>query len=81
MPCLTAIGSSLSPDYALTFSTTQDESNETESGLWQPKPVDAEAVGLTSDLQEIIRTFAQHYHDSWAARKVGFKQIFQIKVD
>lgn len=37
-----------------------------------PRPVDESAFGLNNDLNAMTRKFAEHFHDSWAVRKVLF---------
>lgn len=74
LPCLTAIGSAISPDYALTVGSERAELarvQETE-GVWVPRPVDDSAIGMNSLMKVQINAFAEHFHDSWAARKVSY---------
>uniref|UniRef100_A0A1I7XL42 RyR domain-containing protein n=1 Tax=Heterorhabditis bacteriophora TaxID=37862 RepID=A0A1I7XL42_HETBA len=73
LPCLTAIGSAISPDYTLT--TGGDDVNKLkesmDDGAWVPKIVDVSRVELSRDIQMMIEAFAEHFHDSWASRKVN----------
>ncbi|KAL4003146.1 RIH domain family protein [Acanthocheilonema viteae] len=72
LPCLTAIGSAISPDYTLT--TTDDDTDKIQKtkdrGVWNPNPVDVSEILLDDDLKSVIAKFAEHFHDSWASRKI-----------
>uniref|UniRef100_A0A1I7Z2U2 B30.2/SPRY domain-containing protein n=1 Tax=Steinernema glaseri TaxID=37863 RepID=A0A1I7Z2U2_9BILA len=72
LPCLTAIGSAISPDYTLTTGGEDAEMVKArqDDGLWVPKPVDVSGVELQSDLATMTGRFAEHFHDSWASRKL-----------
>lgn len=72
LPCLTAIGSAISPDYALTSgSETAELAKVQESGgIWMPRPVDDSHIKLPTDLEQMTARFAEHFHDSWASRKL-----------
>ncbi|KAK0411652.1 hypothetical protein QR680_005766 [Steinernema hermaphroditum] len=72
LPCLTAIGSAISPDYTLTSGGEDAEMVKArqDEGLWVPKPVDVAGVELRSDLATMTGRFAEHFHDSWASRKL-----------
>jgi hypothetical protein len=69
---LTAIGSAISPDYSLTSSGEDAELAKAQEadGLWVPRPLDDSKIGLPSDLSAMTNKFAEHFHDSWAARKI-----------
>ena len=41
-----------------------------DDGAWVPKPVDVSRVDMPRDLQMMTDAFAEHFHDSWASRKV-----------
>ncbi|CAG9530378.1 unnamed protein product [Cercopithifilaria johnstoni] len=72
LPCLTAIGSAISPDYTLT--TTGDDTDKIQKakdhGVWDPNPVNVSEVIFDDDLKSVIAKFAEHFHDSWASRKI-----------
>ncbi|KAK6101668.1 RIH domain family protein [Brugia pahangi] len=72
LPCLTAIGSAISPDYTLT--TTGDDTDKIQKtkdrGIWNPDPVDVSEVQFDDDLKSVVAKFAEHFHDSWASRKI-----------
>ncbi|KAL1245625.1 Ryanodine receptor [Trichinella spiralis] len=74
LPCLTAIGSALSPDYAMqSYAEEEIQNMNVPSGhmeVWRPHPVDASNVQLSVNLQNLVQRFAQHFHDSWASRKL-----------
>uniref|UniRef100_A0A0N5AR96 Ryanodine receptor n=1 Tax=Syphacia muris TaxID=451379 RepID=A0A0N5AR96_9BILA len=72
LPCLSAIGSAISPDYSLTVSGEDAEmvKARNDRGVWVPKPIDVSAYELPNDLVVMTNQFAEHFHDSWAARKL-----------
>ena len=74
LPCLTAIGSAISPEYALTSMGGERQemakAQEMSEGVWIPRPVDDSKVGLPNELQPMKLRFAEHFHDSWSARKL-----------
>ncbi|CAD5230370.1 unnamed protein product [Bursaphelenchus xylophilus] len=72
LPCLTAIGSAISPDYALTSGSEKLElaKAQADEGAWVPKPIDDSKIGLNSDINSMVNKFAEHFHDSWASRKL-----------
>ncbi|KAE9549703.1 hypothetical protein FO519_007091 [Halicephalobus sp. NKZ332] len=72
LPCLMAIGSAISPDYTLTSGGEKAElaKVQEDEGTWIPKPVDDSKVGLNNELNTMVMKFAEHFHDSWAARKL-----------
>ncbi|KHJ43416.1 RIH domain protein [Trichuris suis] len=51
----------------LTSVCHQDTDRET---VWKPVPVDVSHVQLSPGLQNLVLLFAQHFHDSWASRKL-----------
>ncbi|KFD64964.1 hypothetical protein M514_11549 [Trichuris suis] len=75
LPCLAAIASALSPDYAASspdrdeLHTPSAEDTDRET-VWKPVPVDVSHVQLSPGLQNLVLLFAQHFHDSWASRKL-----------
>ncbi|XP_053408017.1 ryanodine receptor-like isoform X6 [Mercenaria mercenaria] len=72
LPCLSAIGCALSPDYTL---TSHDDSwfhramAESE-GVYNPSPVDTQRVHLNQSLETASLKFAEHFHDNWALKKL-----------
>lgn len=42
----------------------------TENESWQPEPVDVGHITLSAEYEELVTKFAEHFHDSWASRKV-----------
>uniref|UniRef100_A0A0N4ZPH7 Ryanodine receptor 44F n=1 Tax=Parastrongyloides trichosuri TaxID=131310 RepID=A0A0N4ZPH7_PARTI len=72
LPCLTAIGSAISPDYSLTSGSEDTELAKVkdDEGSWSPKPVPIDDIPLKSELNDMINKFAEHFHDSWSARKL-----------
>lgn len=75
LPCLTAIGCGLPPDYSLS-QNYDDEwyGNKTASsgpdGPYDPQPINTSNVQLNNDLNVIVQKFSEHYHDAWASRKL-----------
>ncbi len=39
-------------------------------GVWVPRPVDDSKIGLPNEIQPMKVKFAEHFHDSWSARKL-----------
>ncbi|XP_055337214.1 ryanodine receptor-like isoform X3 [Paramacrobiotus metropolitanus] len=73
LPCLSAIGSALPPDYAL-VKTANDEQEMTPRRTdgrigYQPSPVETSTLFLSPDLQNMAVKFAEHYHDAWALKQ------------
>lgn len=68
-------GSAISPDYTLTIANEDAEHGKTvnDRGVWVPKPTDVVKVRLGDDLESVIAKFAEHFHDSWASRKVSLQ--------
>ncbi|KHJ85226.1 ryR domain protein [Oesophagostomum dentatum] len=77
LPCLTAIGSAISPDYALTVGVEDATKlkDPMDDGAWIPKPVDVSRVDMPRDLQMMTDAFAEHFHDSWASRKASLQRF------
>ncbi|KAL1124812.1 hypothetical protein AAG570_001433 [Ranatra chinensis] len=75
LPCLTAIGCALPPDYSLS-KNYDDEwyGSKTQSGPsdgpYNPQPINTSSVVLNNDLNSIVQKFSEHYHDAWASRKM-----------
>jgi ryanodine receptor 2 len=74
LPCLSAIGCALPPDYSLSSSLDGDllkNSGEADGdGPYQPRPIEAEGIQITAELNNLIVKFSEHYHDAWARRKL-----------
>lgn len=76
LPCLTAIGCALPPDYSLS-KNYDDEwyTNKTAKtgpdGPYNPQPINTSSVVLNNDLNNIVQQFSEHYHDAWSSRKLG----------
>ncbi|CAI5451931.1 unnamed protein product [Caenorhabditis angaria] len=71
LPCMTAIGSAISPDYSLTSGLEDVRSKKVEDeGAWIPKTVDVSRSEISRDLDKMTELFAEHFHDSWASRKL-----------
>ncbi|VDM52160.1 unnamed protein product [Angiostrongylus costaricensis] len=72
LPCMTAIGSAISPDYTLTTSGEDAPKlkEQLDDGAWVPKQVEVSCNDLPRDLQTMTEKFAEHFHDSWASRKL-----------
>lgn len=74
LPCLTAIGCALPPDYSLPQKSDDDDYDKNlgnpDQAKYNPEPVDVTRVTLDSDLNSIIQKFSEHYHDAWASRKM-----------
>ncbi|XP_072031407.1 LOW QUALITY PROTEIN: ryanodine receptor 2-like [Amphiura filiformis] len=68
LPCLTAIGSALPPDYSMAYhdETFIRESSFDHDGVYQPKPIDTSRILLNEGLLSFSDRFAEHLHDAWA---------------
>ncbi|KAK2706501.1 hypothetical protein QYM36_016513 [Artemia franciscana] len=73
LPCLSAIGCALPPDYALMSNVDDDWCRSTSSegdGPYDPVPIASERVIMNQDLTNLVQQFSEHYHDAWALRKM-----------
>ncbi|KAJ8959410.1 hypothetical protein NQ318_022100 [Aromia moschata] len=75
LPCLTAIGCALPPDYSLSKNYddewyTNKSSKTGPDGPYNPQPINTSSVVLNNDLNNIVQQFSEHYHDAWASRKL-----------
>ncbi|XP_013392084.1 ryanodine receptor [Lingula anatina] len=78
LPCLSAIGCALSPDYSLSNQDEpwlKDASLDTD-GMYNPQPVETTRISLSSPLESVARKFAEHYHDSWAVKKFDQSWVY-----
>ncbi|XP_070577063.1 ryanodine receptor 2-like isoform X7 [Ptychodera flava] len=68
LPCLGAIGSALSPDYAISFheETYHKDSRYDSDGIYQPQPIETTGVMLSEDMLAFGERFAEHLHDTWS---------------
>ncbi|OQV16827.1 Ryanodine receptor [Hypsibius exemplaris] len=76
LPCLSAIGSALPPDYALVKTDDDDVEPQKLAGHnevirmgYQPRPVETSTLFLSPDLQTVVLKFAEHFHDAWALKQ------------
>ncbi|CAH0546152.1 unnamed protein product [Brassicogethes aeneus] len=77
LPCLTAIGCALPPDYSLSknyddewYSNKTAKSVTGPDGPYNPQPINTSSVQLNNDLNNMVQQFSEHYHDAWASRKL-----------
>ncbi|XP_043461888.1 ryanodine receptor isoform X4 [Leptopilina heterotoma] len=76
LPCLTAIGCALPPDYSLSKNCddewygSKSASTQSSDGPYNPQPINTSSVVLNNDLNQIVQKFSEHYHDAWASRKL-----------
>ncbi|XP_046400098.1 ryanodine receptor isoform X3 [Ischnura elegans] len=74
LPCLTAIGCALPPDYSLSKNYDDEwygvKTTTGPGGPYNPQPINTASVTLNNDLNSIIQKFSEHYHDAWASRKL-----------
>lgn len=76
LPCLTAIGCALPPDYSLSknyddeFYGKPADTSGVDNPQYNPQPINTSSVTLTNDLNSIVQQFSEHYHDAWASRKL-----------
>ncbi|CAF2039726.1 unnamed protein product, partial [Rotaria magnacalcarata] len=74
LPCLSAIGSALSPDYSYSINQEDLLDHEREkvelSRSYEPNPVDTTSVVLSAELDEFVKAYAESVHDQWAYAKI-----------
>ncbi|KAJ8665342.1 hypothetical protein QAD02_007004, partial [Eretmocerus hayati] len=76
LPCLTAIGCALPPDYSLSknyddeWYGSKSASTQSPDGPYNPQPINTTSISLDNDLNVIVQKFSEHYHDAWASRKL-----------
>ncbi|XP_075211293.1 ryanodine receptor [Lycorma delicatula] len=83
LPCLTAIGCALPPDYSLSKnyddelygSKTAAQAGPAD-GPYNPQPINTTSVQLDNDLNSIVQKFSEHYHDAWASRKLENSWVY-----
>ncbi|XP_033127881.1 ryanodine receptor 2-like [Anneissia japonica] len=71
LPCLTAIGRALPPDYSMAYHDESliRESNIDADGVYQPCPVDTSKIHLNENLLSFRDRFAEFLHDTWSLEK------------
>ncbi|KAK3736855.1 hypothetical protein RRG08_000604 [Elysia crispata] len=72
LPCLSAIGCALSPDYT---QSPHDDSWLTHTsvdldGTYNPRPVDTSRINLNQPVESAVNKYAEHFHDCWAVKKI-----------
>lgn len=89
LPCLSAIGSALSPDYSYFESKSDSDESSTVGALrrqytlggasnggstgYEPEPMQVASVTLSNDMEEIIKTYSEHVHDFWCHDRVSIE--------
>ncbi|XP_048731868.2 ryanodine receptor-like isoform X6 [Ostrea edulis] len=83
LPCLSAIGCALSPDYSLSHHEDHwlRDSSEDFDGSYNPQPVDTSRVQLNHSYDVTINRFAEHFHDCWAIKKIDQGWVFGTNYD
>ncbi|KAK3094056.1 hypothetical protein FSP39_023525 [Pinctada imbricata] len=83
LPCLSAIGCALSPDYSLTRQDEEwiREASEDSDGSYRPRPVDTSRVQLSQSFESAVSKFAEHFHDCWALKKIDAGWAFGTSYD
>ncbi|XP_046677460.1 LOW QUALITY PROTEIN: ryanodine receptor-like [Homalodisca vitripennis] len=82
LPCLTAIGCALPPDYSLSknydeeYYGAKSTAAESTDGPYNPEPINTSSVVLNNDLNSIVQKFSEHYHDAWASKKLENGWVF-----
>ncbi|KAK3867881.1 hypothetical protein Pcinc_026695, partial [Petrolisthes cinctipes] len=78
LPCLSAIGCALPPDYSLSHGHEEELYNTSSSaeGPYKPTPIDTTEVQLDTDIQDLIKKFSEHFHDAWASRKLENSWVY-----
>ncbi|XP_025103910.1 ryanodine receptor-like isoform X4 [Pomacea canaliculata] len=83
LPCLSAIGCALSPDYSLSHhddSWLRQTSMDLD-GAFNPRPVDTSRVNLNQHLESASTKFAEHFHDCWAMKEIEEGWLFGTNYD
>lgn len=72
LPCLSAIGCALSPDYSLSHHDDSwlRQTSVDLDGAFNPRPVETTRVNLNQSLESATNKFGEHYHDCWAMKKI-----------
>ncbi|XP_072425167.1 ryanodine receptor 3 isoform X3 [Chiloscyllium punctatum] len=72
LPCLSAIGGALSPDYVdSSFSVVLERQNSVdEEGNFDPKPINTSNISIPEKLEYIVNKYAEHLHEKWAFEKI-----------
>jgi len=70
LPCLSAIGCALSPDYSLSHHDDLRRYQAEAMETYEPMPIDTSRVRMTDQLMQFVADFAEHYHDEWAMTKI-----------
>lgn len=83
LPCLSAIGCALSPDYSLSNHDDHwlQDSSEDFNGSYNPQPVDTGRIKLNQNYDVTINRFAEHFHDCWAIKKIDQGWVFGTNYD
>nr|KAG5704414.1 hypothetical protein BaRGS_024269 [Batillaria attramentaria] len=71
LPCLSAIGCALSPDYSLSHHDDSwlRQTSVDLDGAFNPRPVETTRVSLNQSLESATNKFGEHFHDCWAMKK------------
>ncbi|CAF5215591.1 unnamed protein product, partial [Rotaria magnacalcarata] len=85
LPCLTAIGSALPPDYAYSI-TRQDHLNDERekvemSRSYEPSPANISSVVLSPALEEFVKAYGESVHDQWSYAKIEQGWIYGEQIN
>ncbi|CAF0782285.1 unnamed protein product, partial [Didymodactylos carnosus] len=85
LPCLSAIGSALSPDYSYSINAQDNidyerERVELQRG-YEPNPVDTTGITLSSNLEEFVKAYAESVHDQWSYAKIEQGWIYGEQIN
>lgn len=81
LPCLSAIGCAMSPDYSLTNQDDLDLVQGAGDAEYIPTPVNTKSITLNPALEAVIAKFSEHYHDCWAVKKVDQGWVYGAEYD
>ncbi|CAF3538671.1 unnamed protein product [Rotaria sordida] len=85
LPCLSAIGSALSPDYSYSINQQDHLDHEREkaemSRIYEPNPTDTSNVVLRPELEEFVKAYAESVHDQWSYAKIEQGWIYGEQIN
>jgi ryanodine receptor 2 len=84
LPCLSAIGCALSPDYSYKVTKEQNVVDNLDligfkRGPFISQPINTAPVTLSNDFEEIIKIYSEHAHDYWCIKRVRFKANYETE--
>ncbi|XP_017311642.1 ryanodine receptor 3 isoform X2 [Ictalurus punctatus] len=83
MPCLSAIGGAIPPDYVdmSPANTLVKQASVDGQGNFDPKPISTANISLPEKLDYIANKYAEHCHEKWSSEKFALGWTAGEKVD